>query len=78
METEEFIKKNVPSLCEQVGGDHYKSLPIQPIVYCQKNGLNAIESNIVKYISRHKQKGQKQDVEKVIHYAQMLLEMEYE
>jgi hypothetical protein len=66
------------SLDVQVGGDHYKTMLIQPIVFCQRNGLNAIESNIVKYVCRHKQKGQRQDIEKVIHYAQMLLELEYD
>jgi len=66
------------SLKQQVGGDHYKTLAIQPIVYCQKNNLNAIESNIVKYVTRHKQKGQREDILKVIHYAEMLLEIEYD
>ena len=31
------------------------------------------EGNIVKYISRYSQKNGIQDVEKVIHYAQMLI-----
>jgi len=66
------------SLKQQVGGDHYKTLAIQPIIYCQKNNLNAIESNIVKYVTRHKQKGHREDILKVIHYAEMLLEIEYD
>lgn len=64
-------------LAKQVGGDHYKSMSIQPIVFCQANELNACESNIVKYVCRHKQKGRVKDLEKVIHYAQMLIELEY-
>lgn len=63
---------------KQVGGGHYKNMVIQPIVFCQANNLNACESNIVKYACRHKQKGRKKDLEKVIHYAQMLIELEYE
>ena len=35
------------------------------------------EGNIVKYITRHKAKGQKADVEKVIHYAELLIQLEY-
>lgn len=62
---------------KQVGGDHYKDMVIQPVVFCQANNLNACESNIVKYACRHKQKGRKKDLEKVIHYAQMLIELEY-
>lgn len=59
---------------KQVGGDHYKTLPVQPGHYIRKNKLGWYEGNIVKYITRHQQKGGRQDVEKVIHYAELLLE----
>lgn len=59
---------------KQVGGDHYKSLPIQPIHYIRKNNLGWFEGNIVKYITRHASKGGRKDIEKVIHYAELLLE----
>ena len=58
---------------EQVGGDHYKTMKIQPIEYILANDLGFCEANIVKYISRYKQKNGVQDVRKVIHYAEMLL-----
>ena len=61
----------------QVGGDHYKGLEIQPVEFCQRNKLHACETSIVKYISRHQLDGGAEDVQKVIHYAQLLLEMEY-
>jgi hypothetical protein len=35
-----------------------------------------VEGNIIKYITRWRQKGGVQDIEKVIHYAQILLEEE--
>lgn len=66
----------------QFGGDHYDQ-PIQPTIFCYVNQLDVLESNIVKYICRHKNKEKKkkgkgkQDIEKLIHYAQMILEMEY-
>jgi hypothetical protein len=62
---------------EQVGGDHYKSLAIQPIEYCQRNGLNYCEANVVKYVTRHRHKGGSQDILKAIHNLQLLLQMEY-
>lgn len=68
---------DVTALEKQVGGMHYKQYPIQPVEFCQKNGLNAIESSIVKYAVRHRDKGGKEDVEKIIHYAKLLLELEY-
>jgi len=65
-------------LDKQVGGDHYKDCVIQPTVYCQLNKLTTCESNIVKYVTRHNKKGEgKEDIKKVIHYAEMLLALEY-
>lgn len=61
----------------QIGGDHYKSLPIQPVDYCQRNGLGFIEGSVVKYVTRHKAKNGRQDIEKAIHFLQLLLEIEY-
>lgn len=62
---------------EQIAGDHYKSLVIQPIEYITKNKLDWYEGNVVKYISRHKTKGGSEDIKKVIHYATMYLEANY-
>ena len=61
----------------QVGGSHYKGLKIQPIEYIYANDLSYCEANIVKYATRHAMKNGREDVEKIIHYAQLLLEMEY-
>ena len=62
---------------KQIGGDHYKKMSIQPSDYIVKIKLGWFEGNIVKYITRHSVKGGKQDVEKVIHYAQLLIDEEY-
>tara|TARA_Y100001951_G_scaffold43465_1_gene34446 strand:+ start:702 stop:1001 length:300 start_codon:yes stop_codon:yes gene_type:complete len=62
---------------KQIGGDHYKRMSIQPSDYIVKNKLGWYEGNIVKYITRHSIKGGKLDVEKVIHYAQLLIEDRY-
>ena len=67
----------IKALDKQVGGSHYKDMPIQPIEFCQRNNLNCCESNIIKYVCRHKNKGEAADIEKVIHYAELLLELEY-
>lgn len=60
----------------QVGGDHYKVLPIQPIEYITKNNLGWCEGNIIKYITRWKQKGGLADIDKVIDYANKLKAMQ--
>lgn len=61
----------------QVGGGHYKQFAIQPIEFVVRNGLGFIEGNVIKYVCRHRAKNGRQDVEKAIHYLQLLLEMEY-
>lgn len=58
---------------KQVGGDHYASQKIQPIDYIQANNLGFEEGNIVKYITRHKLKNGREDVEKALHYCELLL-----
>lgn len=62
---------------EQVGGDHYRVMVIQPAEYAQRNGLGYCEGNVVKYVSRHRSKHGRQDLEKAIHYLRLLIEMEY-
>jgi len=64
------------ALDRQEGGSHYKDCAIQPIEYIHRNGLGFIEGNIVKYITRWRNKGGIADLRKVIHYAEMLIEME--
>lgn len=61
----------------QIGGNHYKDLKIQPIEYIHANGLDFFEGNVVKYISRHRYKNGKKDLEKAKHYIDLLIELEY-
>jgi hypothetical protein len=61
----------------QVGGNHYKDMPIQPSTFIFKNKLNWFEGNAIKYICRHRLKGGKADLLKAIHYLELELEEEY-
>jgi hypothetical protein len=65
------------SLERQVGGTHYQGCEIQPVVYCQRNGLHFCESAVVKYVTRHRQKGGAEDIAKAIQFLEILLELEY-
>jgi hypothetical protein len=65
------------ALASQVGGDHYRKLAIQPVHYIHANKLDFLQGNIVKYATRHKDKGGAEDVRKIIHYARLILELEY-
>lgn len=61
----------------QVGGSHYKNMKIQPSQFIQANKLSWYEGNIIKYACRHAAKGGIEDIDKIIHYAELLKE-EYE
>lgn len=60
----------------QVGGNHYKNMAIQPVDYILANKLGYCEANVVKYISRWKNKGGIDDLRKAKHYIDMLIEDE--
>jgi hypothetical protein len=62
---------------KQIGGSHYKDCVIQPVDYIVKNNLDFLEGNVVKYITRHKTKNGIEDIRKVIHYAELILEKKY-
>lgn len=65
------------ALDKQEGGSHYKDMHIQPIEYITKNKLDWYQGNIVKYATRHHDKGGAADLRKVIHYAELALEAQY-
>ena len=76
--SEENFNHSSEALKVQIGGDHYKDCGIQPVEYIHANKLDYFEGNVIKYITRHRTKGQgKKDGEKAIHYAQLILALEY-
>ena len=75
----EMTKKTtaVPSaLNVQIGGDHYKGMAIQPMQYSLLNGMDAAHHTIIKYVSRFRDKGGIQDLEKAKHVLDILIEFE--
>ena len=62
---------------KQVGGSHYKKMKIQPSKFVIENKLLFPEGNVIKYICRHQYKGGKQDLEKAIHFIEMIIERDY-
>jgi hypothetical protein len=63
---------------KQIGGEHYKGKAIQPWDYIAANNIPYLEGNIIKYASRWRDKGGIDDLRKVIHYAEKLIELESE
>jgi len=66
------------TLSSQVDGNHYTSMKIQPAEFINENNLEFAEGNAIKYICRHQKKGKRRDIEKAIHYLEMILERDYD
>jgi hypothetical protein len=74
----EATRKHVQTLTAndvQVAGTHYKSKAVQPWDYIVANNLGYLEGNIVKYVSRWKDKGGIDDLRKARHYLDKLIEV---
>lgn len=70
MQSQPRSKKRTPytPYQTQAGGKHYANA-IQPIQFIHSNDLNFNQGNVVKYISRHKNKNGIEDIKKALHYC---------
>jgi hypothetical protein len=59
---------------KQVGGTHYEVMGIEPIEYILSNGLGYCEGNVIKYVSRYKNKNGLEDLLKARSYIDFLIE----
>ena len=64
----------------QVGGDHYKKMPVQPweaMESCMsvEEFVGYLRGNVVKYVMRCSSKGGIQDLKKSQHYLTKLIEI---
>lgn len=71
------LSASVSAFDTQEGGDHYKKLAIQPMVYSFKNKLDPAQHTAIKYITRFRDKDGRKDLEKAKHVIDLLIEMEY-
>jgi len=53
-------------------------MKIQPAEFINENKILFAEGNAIKYICRHQKKGKRKDIEKAIHYLEMILERDYD
>ena len=61
---------------KQIGGNHYRNLAIQPVEYNHANKIPFIEGSIIKYATRWREKGGIDDLRKIKHFADLLIELE--
>jgi hypothetical protein len=71
---EHMVVRN--ALGVQVSGNHYKKHGIQPVEYIHTNKIGYFEGNVIKYVTRWRDKGGIADLEKAKHYIDLLIELE--
>ena len=71
----ERVEKQI-ALEQQVGGNHYNSMKIQPIEYTMANEMNPLQHTVIKYVSRYKNKNGIEDLKKAIHSLELLIQFE--
>lgn len=71
-----LMEKKMNALEKQVDGSHYKNQAIQPVEYIHANGIGFFEGNVIKYVTRWREKGGVADLEKAKHYIELLVELE--
>lgn len=62
---------------QETGGTHYLGLAITPVEYAMRNRLDACQFSVVKYVTRFRDKGGKEDLEKAKDFIDMLINSEY-
>ena len=71
----EVLEQSFNANAIQHGGTHYKDKAVQVWDYIAANNLGYFEGNIVKYVSRWKDKNGVEDLKKAMHYLQKLIEL---
>ena len=69
-------RRKVSETQNQIGGDHYRKMAIQPIEYILANDLGFVEGAVVEYVSRWQSKGGVEDLQKARHLLALLIEHE--
>lgn len=70
------LPETLDPLKVQVGGNHYKDMPIQPVEFIHANGIPYIEGAVIKYVCRWRNKNGLDDLQKALHFIELLMQLE--
>ena len=59
---------------DTINPKHYLKYNITPTKYIIENKLDFLEGNVIKYVTRHKDKNREEDIKKAIRYLEIMLE----
>ena len=76
-DSESLTIRDSSPLNTQEGGDHYKGMEIQPVVFIEANQIPFLEACIIKRACRHQDKNGVEDLKKIIHEAKLIAKMRY-
>lgn len=76
MQSSRNSMKKTSARTSQIGGSHYREMAIQPADYILANRIGWAEGCAIAYISRWRQKGGIEDLEKAVHTLQLLIDAE--
>lgn len=60
----------------QIDGDHYRKLPMQPFEFLRANNVPHAEGECIYKLLRWREKGGVQDLRKVIHHIELIIQHE--
>lgn len=67
----QVLNNEESALSKQVGGNHYKNFPYQPLAFAEVIKMTPCGTNILKCVCRYPTKYGEQDLEKVLHYMEL-------
>jgi hypothetical protein len=70
------VSVNTSANSKQIGGDHYKKMPMEHWDLVALAGLDYYQGNITKYVMRWRDKGGIEDLKKARHYLDKYIELE--
>lgn len=73
-----MAESNLKADDTQISGTHYKKQKIQHWNYCLANNIPYMEAQIIKYVSRWRDKNGIEDLKKAQHFLAKLIEYEEE
>jgi hypothetical protein len=71
---EEYLKKLTGKKMDKIKPEYYKAGNMDVIAFCMEHNLSFCEGNIVKYVTRWKQKNGIEDLEKAQQYLNRVID----
>ena len=72
----QFVEKRRKEITDKINPTYYGT-GLDVIDFCQKNNLDFMQGNVIKYVTRYKEKNGKEDLLKAMKYIERMLKENY-